>query len=184
MCRRSGSASSHHSPLDLEQFGQPFAHLIHQFIQVHGVMRRLLVVAEINSGTPPLSCRANRWRTGSAACDNAWLMRPLRGVLSLTPDAVSSLKRHALLFDHFYVTDLDKELSWHLQDDVAASLNADLAFLQETELITWQPHKSATIKSTKDEMEAYMPHILSLSMEILDDVVAGSEDIYVISRPP
>ena len=104
-------------------------------------------------------------------------MRALHGVISLTPDAVPVLKRHAFIFDKFHVTDLDQELKWRLTDDVAASLNADLAFLQESKLITWLPLRKATMKQTAAETEAHMKYFASLSEEILNDVVAGSEDM-------
>jgi hypothetical protein len=103
-------------------------------------------------------------------------MRALHGVISLTPHALPVLKRHAFIFDKFHLTDLDQELSWTLPDDVAAALNADLAFLQEKHLITWLPHRKATMKQTPGETEAHMQYIASLSEEILNDVVAGSED--------
>ena len=100
----------------------------------------------------------------------------LHGVISLTPNALPVLKRHAFIFDKFHLTDLNQELSWTLTDDVAPSLNADLAFLQEKNLIAWLPHRKATMKQTAVETEAHMRYIASLSEEILNDVVAGSED--------
>jgi hypothetical protein len=103
-------------------------------------------------------------------------MRALHGVISLTPDAVPLLKRHALIFDQFHLTDLDQELSWTLTDDVAASLNADIAFLQESKLISWLPHRKMTMKQTAAQTEAYMKYMASLSEEILNEVIAGSED--------
>jgi hypothetical protein len=89
-------------------------------------------------------------------------MRALHGVISLTPHALPVLKRHAFIFDKFHLTDLDQELSWTLPDDVAAALNADLAFLQEKHLITWLPHRKATMKQTPGETEAHMQYIASL----------------------
>lgn len=117
-----------------------------------------------------------RERSGFATWDNSYTMRELHGVISLTPHAVSVIKRHAFIFDRFHLTDLDRELSWTLKDEVAASLNADLAFLQDRKLITWLPHRKATLKQTKVETEAYMQYIASLSEDILNAVVAGSED--------
>jgi hypothetical protein len=72
----------------------------------------------------------------------------LHGVISLTPNALPVLKRHAFIFDKFHLTDLNQELSWTLIDDVAPSLKADLAFLQEKNLIAWLPHRKATMKQT------------------------------------
>jgi hypothetical protein len=68
-------------------------------------------------------------------------MRALHGVISLTPNDLPVLKRHAFIFDKFHLTDLNQELSWTLTDYVAASLNADLAFLQEKKLVEWLPHR-------------------------------------------
>jgi hypothetical protein len=112
----------------------------------------------------------------SATCNNSCTMRALHGVISLTPHALPILKRHALIFDRFLLTDLDRELSWTLTDDVAESLNADLAFLQEKGLVTYLPHRKATMKQTAVETEAHMRYIASLSEEILNHVVAGSEE--------
>jgi hypothetical protein len=103
-------------------------------------------------------------------------MRALHGVISLTPHTLPVLKRHAFIFDKFHLTDLDQELSWILTNDVAASLNADLAFLREKSLVAWLPHRKATMKQTAVETEAHMRYIASLSEEILNHVVAGSED--------
>jgi hypothetical protein len=111
-----------------------------------------------------------------ATWDNSYRMRALHGVISLTPNALPVLKRHAFIFDKFHLTDLNQELSWTLIDDVAPSLKADLAFLQEKNLIAWLPHRKATMKQTAVETEAHMRYIASLSEEILNDVVAGSED--------
>jgi hypothetical protein len=103
-------------------------------------------------------------------------MRALHGVISLTPHTLPVLKRHAFIFDKFHLTDLNQEPSWTLTDDVAASLNADLAFLQEKSLVASLPHRKASMKQTVVETEAHMRYIASLSEEILNDVVAGSED--------
>jgi hypothetical protein len=102
-------------------------------------------------------------------------MRTIHGVISLNPDALSVMKRHAFIFDTFYATDLDEGLSWTLTDDVAASLNADLQFLREKKLITLLPHRKMTMKIPAD-YEQTMQFIESLSKEILGDVVAGSDD--------
>jgi hypothetical protein len=103
-------------------------------------------------------------------------MRALHGVISLTPHTLPVLKRHALIFDKFHLTDLNQGLSWTLADEVASSLNADLGYLLEKNVVTWLPHRKATMKQTAVETEAHMQYIASLSEEILNDVVAGSQD--------
>jgi hypothetical protein len=103
-------------------------------------------------------------------------MRALHGVISLTPNALPVLKRHAFIFDKFHLTDLNQELSWTLTDDVAPSLNADLAFLQEKNLIAWLPHRKATMKQTAVRQKRTCGTSRLLSEEILNNVVAGSED--------
>jgi hypothetical protein len=69
-------------------------------------------------------------------------------VISLTPNALPVLKRHAFIFDKFHLTDLNQELSWTLTDDVAPSLNADLAFLQEK-----KPHRVAAASEGDHEAD-------------------------------
>jgi hypothetical protein len=54
-------------------------------------------------------------------------MREMNGVVSLNPFTLGIVKRYALILDKFHLTDLEKELSWHLLD----SIKADLQFLQE-----------------------------------------------------
>lgn len=102
-------------------------------------------------------------------------MREMHGVISLSPYTLSIMKRYALILDKFYLTDLEKELSWHLQDEFAASINADLHFLQERGIVTWLPHKTMPMKRPP-EMETHMEYLVSLSEEILKDILAGSED--------
>jgi hypothetical protein len=102
-------------------------------------------------------------------------MREMHGMISLSPDALSVIKRYALVLDRFYVTDLERELSWTLTDDVASYVNADLQFLQEHDLITWLPHRTMPMQRVP-QMHAYMAYVQSLSEGILDDVHAGSED--------
>jgi hypothetical protein len=102
-------------------------------------------------------------------------MHALHGVISLTPHTLPVLKRHAFIFDKFHLTDLNQEFSGTLTGDVAASLNADLAFLNEKSFVAWLPHRKATMKQTA-VTEAHMRYITSLSEEILNDVLAGSED--------
>ena len=101
-------------------------------------------------------------------------MRELHGVADLNPNALSILKRHALLLDSFYLTDLSQELSWHLSDEFASSINAELRFLQEHKLVMWLPHRTASIKQTP-EMPALMAYVQSLSEQLLSETIAGSD---------
>ncbi len=102
-------------------------------------------------------------------------MREMHGVISLNPYTLPIMKQYALILDKFYVTDLEKELSWHLPDEFASSINADLRFLQERGVITWLAHKSMSMKQTP-EMETGMECFRTLTEQLLNDVQAGSED--------
>jgi hypothetical protein len=102
-------------------------------------------------------------------------MREMHGVISLNPYTLAIMKRYALILDKFYITDLEKELSWHLPDEFASSINADLQFLQERGIITWLSHKSMPMKQTP-EMETHMGHFRTLTEQFLSDIQAGAED--------
>lgn len=102
-------------------------------------------------------------------------MREMHGVISLSPYTLSIMKQYALILDKFYITDLEKELSWHLSGEYASSINADLQFLQERGILTWLPLKTMPMKQPP-EMKAHMEYLVSLSGEILKDVLDGSED--------
>jgi hypothetical protein len=102
-------------------------------------------------------------------------IREMHGVISLNPYTLATMKQYALILDKFYVTDLEKELFWHLQDDFASSINADLQFLQQRGIITWLAHKSMSVKQTP-EMETGMEYLRTLAEQLFIDVQAGSED--------
>ena len=102
-------------------------------------------------------------------------IREMHGVISLNAYTLAIMKQYALILDKFYVTDLEKELSWQLPDEFASSINADLQFLQERGVITWLAHKSMSVKQTP-EMEMGMQYFRTLTEQLLSDVQAGSED--------
>jgi hypothetical protein len=102
-------------------------------------------------------------------------MREMHGVISLNPYTLAIMKQYVLILDKFYVTDLEKELSWHLPDEFASSINSDLQFLQERGVISWLAHKSMSVKQTP-EMETGMEYLRTLTEQLVNDVQVGSED--------
>src|SRR5262249_39233229 len=60
-------------------------------------------------------------------------------------------------------------------DDFASSLNADLHFLQERNLVTYLPHRTVSMKQTP-ETEPQMAYFRSLVEVAVKEIHEGSED--------